>query len=566
MGSWEWDQVADRIEWSDQLYRLFGVRRDEFDATFAAYLALVHSDDRPRVEAHVERSLATRRYEPLEHRIMRPDGEVRHVLARGEVVADEQGGVIRMLGTVIDVTERKHHEDAIRDSQEAMTHQALHDALTGLPNRTLLHDRLEHALNRSRRDESRIALLFLDIDRFKVVNDSLGHAAGDELLIQVAGRLDEAVRPTDTVARFGGDELAVLCEDVEREQDSIVVADRVIAALSRPFVLGGRELFATASIGVAVSQEHDTAERLLRDADVAMYRAKERGGARYEVFDAAMRRRSLERMQTENELRRALGQDELRLHYQPVVSLSDRRVIGAEALIRWEHPERGLLSPADFIPVAEESSLIVAVGDWVLRAACRQLAAWRDLLPADFTLSVNVSARQFADPCLLVNTVRSALEEAGADPRRLSLELTEGVLMEQEGAHDTLLGLKELGVRVVLDDFGTGYSSLSYLSRFPLDGLKVDRSFVARMQQGSPEHAIVAAVGTMAGAMNLSVVAEGIETDAQRTALRRLGYRHGQGFLFAKPSPPEIFAQLLRPEPAVSASPESNGALDAIRA
>jgi len=358
----------------------------------------------------------------------------------------------------------------------------------------------------------------------------------------------------------------VLCEDVDREQDSIAVAERVLAAFTRPFLLAGRELFATASIGVAVSQERDTAERLLRDADVAMYRAKERGGARYEVFDAAMRRRSLERMQTENELRRALGRDELRLHYQPVVSLKDRTVTGAEALIRWEHPERGLLSPAAFIPVAEESSLIVAVGEWVLRAACHQLAGWRDLLPADFTLSVNVSARQFADPGLLVETVRTALQDAGADPSRLSLELTEGVLMQQEGAHDTLLGLKGLGVRVVLDDFGTGYSSLSYLSRFPLDGLKVDRSFVARMQEGSPEHAIVAAVGTMAGAMNLSVVAEGIESDAQRTALHHLGYRLGQGFLFAKPTAPETFAQLLTPPPAVNAAAPSNGALDAIRA
>ena len=565
MGSWEWDRIADRVEWSEQLCRLFGVSREELGASFGAYLALVHPDDRLRVKAEMERTHASWSFEPSEHRLVRPDGDVRHVLVRGEVIGDEHGDVSRMLGTVVDITERKHNEDAIRDSQEAMAHQALHDALTGLPNRTLLHDRLEHALHRSRRDESRIALLFLDIDRFKMVNDSFGHAAGDELLIQIAGRLDDALRPTDTVARFGGDELAVLCEDVDREHDGIAVAHRVLAAFSRPFVLAGRELFATASIGVAVSQEHDTAERLLRDADVAMYRAKERGGARYEVFDAAMRRRSLERMQTENELRRALGQDELALHYQPVVSLDDRTVIGAEALIRWEHPERGLLSPAAFIPVAEESSLIVAVGEWVLRAACAQLAAWRDVLPPDFTLSVNVSARQFADPGLLVETVRTALQEAGADPARLSLELTEGVLMQQEGAHETLLGLKELGVRVVLDDFGTGYSSLSYLSRFPLDGLKVDRSFVARMQEGSPEHAIVAAVGTMAAAMNLSVVAEGIESDAQRIALRHLGYRHGQGFLFAKPAPPEDFSRLLLPSGAAHLDPRSNGALAALR-
>ena len=546
MGSWEWDCVADEIKWSEQLYRLFGVARGEFEANFGAYTALVHPDDRPAFAGYIERIIATRQFEPFEHRITRPDGEVRHVLVRGEVLVDGHGDVDRMVGTSVDITDRKLAENAIRDSQEALAHQALHDALTGLPNRTLLRDRLEHALQRARRDGSQIALLFLDVDRFKLVNDSLGHAAGDELLIQMAGRLDDALRPADTVARFGGDELAVLCEDIQREQDGIAMAERIMSSMSRPFVLSGREVFVTASVGVAVSGPADSAESLLRDADVAMYRAKERGRGRYELFDMAMRQRSVERMQTENELRRALSRDELRLHYQPVVSLKDRTVVGAEALIRWQHPERGLLAPGAFIPVAEESSLILDLGEWVLVEACRQLAAWDEALPGEFTLAVNVSARQFSDSCL-VDIVRSALEGAGADPGRLSLELTESVLMRQDGAHDALLALKDLGVRVVLDDFGTGYSSLSYLSRFPLDGLKVDRSFVAKMTQGSPEHAIIAAVGTMAESMHIEVVAEGIETETQLGALTRLGYQLGQGFLFAKPTPADAFLALIAP-------------------
>ena len=561
MGSWEWDCVADEIVWSEQLYRLFGLVPEEFDANFAAYAALVHFEDRPVFEQTIERILAERRFEPFEHRFIRPDGEVRHVLARGEVVLDASDEVVRMVGTAADITERKVAEDAIKNSQEALAHQALHDALTGLPNRTLLQDRLQHALNRVRRDGAQVGLLFLDIDRFKLVNDSLGHAAGDELLVQLALRLGEALRSTDTLARFGGDELAVLCEDIEREQDGITAAARITESLSRPFVLDGRELFVTASVGVAISGRGATAESLLRDADVAMYRAKERGGGRFELFDAGMRQRSTDRMQIESELRRAQSLGELRLHYQPLVALEDRTIIGAEALIRWEHPERGLLAPGAFIPVAEESSLILALGEWVLNEACRQLTEWQDSLPDGFTLAVNVSARQFSDTHL-VDIVRAALDDAGTEPGRLSLELTESVLMQQDAAHDTLLGLRDIGVKVVLDDFGTGYSSLSYLSRFPLDGLKVDRSFVAQMEEGNPEQAIVAAVGTIAGSMHLGVVAEGIETEAQLGALTSLGYEVGQGFLFAKPMPAEAFHGLLDPtvlRTALSAPPGLTG-------
>ncbi len=543
MGNWEWDCAADAIEWSDQLYRLFGVSREDFRATRSAYVELVHPEDRPALDEHLERAFALRRYDPIEHRIVRPDGEVRHIMLRGRVVEDDDGTLVRIVGVALDITERKLAEDAIKASREALSHQAHHDALTGLPNRTLLRDRADRALQRGRRDGSRTCLLFLDVDRFKVVNDSLGHAAGDQLLVQIAARLDEALRPADTVARFGGDEFAVLCEDMAEEQDGVAIAERALAALAQPFGVAGRELAVTVSIGVALSTPASSAESLLRDGDVAMYRAKELGGARHEIFDAAMNRRSLESLQVEAELRRGLSREELRLHYQPIVRLDDRAVVGAEALVRWEHPERGLLAPAEFIPIAEESSLIVALGDWVLRTACRQVAHWQHSLPEEFALSVNVSALQMAQPDF-VATVQAALRDAGAEPGRLTLELTESALMQGNG-RQTLLALEEVGVGVVLDDFGTGYSSLSHLSRFPLVGLKVDRSFLARMQPGSPEHAIIAAVATMAGAMRLHVVAEGIESDEQCETLSGLGYRLGQGYLFARPMPADAFARVL---------------------
>jgi diguanylate cyclase (GGDEF)-like protein len=440
-----------------------------------------------------------------------------------------------------------------RRSEAETRHLALHDPLTGLPNRALFRDRLQHALARSRRREGTLAVLFLDVDNFKVVNDSLGHEAGDELLTALAPRLAEAVRSGDTVARFGGDEFVLLCEEVADEQEAIEIAQRVKECFARPLQIAGGEHYVTASIGVALpSAGHDGPESLLRDADAAMYQAKERGRARYEVFDADMRASAVKRLQVEAELRRALERDEMRLVYQPVIDVDSGRIVAVEALLRWHHPERGMVPPLDFIPVAEESGLIVPLGAWVLRQAMRKAVHWRRLCGPDETpvvVSVNLSARQVSEPDL-VPTVARLLEETQVDPRQIALEITETVLVEDTTtAAKTLQELEQLGVRLVLDDFGTGYSSLGYVKRFPLAYLKIDRSFVAELGGDGRNEAIVSAISEMARALGARVVAEGVETEAQLDGIRKLGCELAQGYLFSRPVPPDEIDALIRTNP-----------------
>ncbi|MEA2358633.1 MAG: hypothetical protein QOI62_1893 [Solirubrobacteraceae bacterium] len=444
-----------------------------------------------------------------------------------------------------------------RRAEERLAHQALHDDLTGLPNRGLLLDRLGHALERSERQGSPVAVLFMDLDNFKVVNDSLGHHVGDQLLLEVAARLQRVLRRSDTVgrigggtvARFGGDEFVVLCEDLTEEREALVIAERISRALAQPVVLGGQELVVSASIGLAVGTGGGaTPEALVRDADAAMYRAKEQGPGRCEVFDQAMRSRLLERMASETELRRAIDGGELRLVYQPIVAVADGSVHAVEALVRWQHPVRGLVGPDEFIPVAEDSGLILGLGRWVLSEACRQATEWEDAwgdCPAP-RMFVNLSARQLADRDL-VEHVTAILSETGLAPERLGLEITESLLMhEVDASIATLQALKALGVCLHLDDFGTGYSSLSYLKRFPLDALKLDRSFVAGLGTDTQESAIVAAVVEMARALGLAVIAEGVETEEQLASLRGLGCELAQGYYFAHPMPAPAAAEFLR--------------------
>ncbi len=456
----------------------------------------------------------------------------------------------------------EHESGERRRAEQQLAHQALHDPLTGLPNRTLLRDRVEQALERSKRDSSTVGALFLDLDDFELITQSLGHQTGERLLVQVAARLGDTLRSSDTRARpggqtltrFGGDQFVVLCEGLKSERDAIRVAERVRAALGPPFALEGTELRITASIGIAVATGGESSrDGLIRDADAAMYRAKERGRDRYELFDEDIRTRVLDRLQLERELREAIGQDELRLFYQPIISVADSGLVGVEALLRWQHPHRGLLLPAEFIPLAEESGLIVHVGRWALEEACRQSVRWHEGRPEwpPLRVSVNLSARQLTDE--LPEVVSAALELTGAHPTRLGLELTETLLMETaQSATGVLATLREVGVRIALDDFGTGYSSLSYLQRFPLDVLKLDRSFVSGLGTTPSASQIVAATIDLARGLGMSVVAEGVETEDQLRWLQDLGCHFAQGYYFARPQPPEAIAALLEGSAAES--------------
>ena len=456
---------------------------------------------------------------------------VQSMRARGFAPRDMD--FLQSLANVLaDALERQAVEDAIRE-------RAVHDPLTGLPNRVLFVDRLEHALARLGRQESLAAILFLDLDHFKLVNDSLGHHVGDELLAAAAPRLKHALRGSDTVARFGGDEFGILLEDIASERDAIETAERIAATFARPFVLSGSEHFVTTSIGIALATGGERADELIRDADAAMYRAKDRGRARYEVFDEGMRGRAIERLRMENDLRRALERDQLRLEYQPVVSLLNFSIVGVEALLRWRHPDRGEIPPSEFIPIAEENGLIEPIGRWVLENACRQAAEWYAARPdcAPIAMSVNLSAVQVARRTL-PEVVRAALSSTGLDPACLSLEITETVMVrDADGLADILQALKALGVRLVLDDFGTGYSSLSYLTRLPLDVLKVDRSFVDGLGNEPRDTAITETIIAMSRALSLDVVAEGVETSEQVNELSRLGCTAAQGFHFSRAVP-----------------------------
>ncbi len=416
--------------------------------------------------------------------------------------------------------------------------QAFHDALTGLPNRALFLDRLEHALARARRGQTALAVLFVDLDRFKLINDTLGHAAGDELLVQASQRLRATVREADTPARFGGDEFAILLEDNENTPDATHVAQRVIDTLQAPFNVGGREVFVSASVGIATSHagQEDAAE-LLRNADVAMYRAKHQGSGGYHIFEPGMRVALLERLELEADLQRAVEQQEFTLVYQPIMSLDAPAMSGFEALVRWSHPTRGLVSPMDFIPLAEEAGLILPIGRWVLHQACQQAARWQLEYLSDppRTVSVNLSARQLQQAGL-VDEIADALAASRLDPGCLILEITESVLIQDTEATIAKLGeLKGLGVRVAIDDFGTGYSSLSYLRQLPIDILKVDKSFIDGVQESPEASAVARAIIRLGRTLSLQTVAEGIEEPTQLDALRKMHCDLGQGYLFAKP-------------------------------
>jgi diguanylate cyclase (GGDEF)-like protein/PAS domain S-box-containing protein len=476
-----------------------------------------------------------------EKRYVHRDGHDVWVQLGVTAVRDDDGQVLYFIVQTHDVTERRRFE-------EELAHRALHDPLTSLPNRALFLDRLGHALQRLRRHPGHVAVLFVDLDRFKLVNDGMGHAIGDAVLLDAAKRLTDAARADDTIARFGGDEFTILCETAGRDE-ACLVAQRVLDAFERPFTHGGREFHLSASVGVRSTEASATsADVLLRDADIALYAAKENGRARYEVFDPEARMHGIDRLAIEHALRAALRRNELVLHYQPEVDLATKRIIAVEALVRWEHPERGLVPPGEFIPVAEESDLIVPLGEWVLQEACSQLAAWRrtGTVDADFRIAVNVSARQLLDPAL-PDKVAKALRSAGLEAEALCLEITESsVIHDTEIVRTNLSALKQLGVGLALDDFGMGFSSLSQIRALPpVDVIKVDRSFTAGLGSNDSDSAVVTAVLSLARSLGLKAVAEGVETADQLGLLCDLGCDIGQGFHFARPQAPDDIARLL---------------------
>jgi diguanylate cyclase (GGDEF)-like protein/PAS domain S-box-containing protein len=525
--NWDMEFISDNVE------AISGYPASEFiQSRVRTFASIIHPEDRPMVEVTVGE--AVDRGEPyiIEYRIIGADGGVRWVYEKGQGVFGPDGSVLWLDGAIFDVTERKL-------LQEQLAKQAFYDSLTGLANRALFHDRADHALARALRNGARIAVLLLDLDRFKVINDSLGHHAGDEVLVTVAKRLLTSSRASDTVARLGGDEFVVLLEENITVDDAITVAQRVLAILHEPLLCQGHEVTIGGSIGIAFSggTSPTSTDDLLRDADAAMFYAKGRGRDRYEVFEPSMHARAIQQLELTNELHRGLQRGEFVLHYLPIWELADRTLIGVEALVRWNHPTRGLLPPNDFIPAAEQTGSIVALGEWVFGEACRQVKSWNDAYPGrSLSLSVNISPRQLLDPDL-VQRLRTALADNGLDPSSMTLEISEGALLQ--GAEQTRLRLRELkslGVRLAIDDFGTGSSSLGYLREFPIDEIKIDRTFVRGMVEDPADGTIlVQAILGLARALHLEVVAEGIELPEQLAGLRESGCETGQGFIFASP-------------------------------
>ena len=542
VGSWELDIATNKISWSQELYRLLGFGLNEKPTT-AALIDRTHPEDRESALQVVRATIKESTPFLYEQRLLLPDQTIRWVRSVGRVELSPTGRPERLIGTAQDITLQKAAEDSLAQ-------QAFHDPLSGLPNRLLFLDRLGQALKRLARRPSTVGVIYLDLDRFKVINDSLGYAVGDQLLLAMATRLAGLVRPGDTLARIGGDDFAMVCDGLSDESDVVAVAERVRASMTEPIQWDGGDLVLSASAGVALgTSASDNPDLLLRDAEAAMYRAKSEGRARSSVFAKAMRAKAMGRLDTELALRQSIERGDLRVHYQPIVTLVDGQVLGHEALVRWAHPTRGLLGPDEFITIAEETGLIVPLRTFVLREACRQAELFRTRNPAwsRLTMSVNLSGGQLGQHDLTA-IVASALHDSGLKAGYLQLEMTESVLMDDAAATITILkSLKGLGVRLGVDDFGTGYSSLAYLRRFPVDVLKIDRSFVDGLGKDLEDSAVVAAIISLADTLGFTTIAEGVETRLQRDCLIALGCSRAQGYFFARPVPaPEAEAALDR--------------------
>jgi diguanylate cyclase (GGDEF)-like protein/PAS domain S-box-containing protein len=542
MGIWEWDVESDRLLWDAQMFELYRIDPQTFDETDRAWRAVVHPDDLPGVQSIEQLALAGDDDYATEFRITWPDGAIRHIAAYAIIQRDEAGRPRRVVGANLDISDRKQAE-------EQLMYRALHDTLTDLPNRALLMDRLERAIQRSQQLANyHFAMLFLDLDQFKVINDSLGHLVGDQLLVSVAHKLQTLIRPADLAARLGGDEFVILLEHLPDVQAAIQMAERILTVFDGATQVDGRDVFVTTSIGMVWGHPGYTdASDLLRDADIALYRAKARGRRTYEIFDTAMHVLAVKRMSLEHDLRLAIAQNQFIPYYQPIIDLQTQQVTGFEALVRWQHPTQGLVSPDDFIPIAEETGLILAISQAVLKAACQQLATWQQQFSGldDVRMSINLSGKDLLQ-VNLVELIAHTLTQAHLPATNLTLEMTESLLIDNVDATIRLLKrLQDLGIRISIDDFGTGYSSLSYLYSLPAHYLKIDKSFVGNMRPGGKNYKIVQAVVKLSDQLGLAAIAEGIETTQQLDWLKAMGCEFGQGYLIAHPLPPEAATALL---------------------
>lgn len=542
-GLWDWNLRTQEMFFSPRWKEMLGYEEHEIQPKPEDWFNRIHPDDREAVRENVAAHLrgATPHFEN-EYRMLHKDGSYRWMLSRGLAVRDESGVAHRMAGSQTDISDRKKAE-------QKLIYDALHDSVTGLFNRSALVERLWLAINRGkRRSDYLFALLYMDLDRFKDVNDSLGHMLGDKLLIAIAKMLQGVLRPTDTVARLGGDEFVVLLDDIGDIRDATRVADRIQQELTTAPLLRDHEVFVSASIGIVLSTSgYNEPVDVLRDADIAMYRAKAHGRSRYEIFDPLMRERIMERLALENELRQAIEHQEFLVYYQPILSISDHRLLGFEALLRWQSPTRGLLTPIHFLEVAENTGLISAIDRWVLKESLLQLRYWDSIFPkiVPLTMSVNISGKHVAQMGL-VDEIASTLEETGMDASRLNLEITENTVMENiSRTNEVLTNIQALGVQLQVDDFGIGYSSLGYLSSFSLNALKIDRSFINSLDQESTNLKIIQAILMMSRGLGMKVIAEGVETQNQFTQLRELGCEFAQGYLIAMPLPKLDATQLL---------------------
>ena len=552
MGDWEWDVRRDRIVPSEQAWRIFGHDAAQGAMQRDGFMETVHPEDKERVSQAYERAIANGDAFAIEHRIFQAGGTLRHVHQQVEVIKhDEDGRALQLAGAVHDITRRK-------DAEEQIRRLAYYDTLTGLPNRLLFTEQVQRGIAHAQRQGQQVAIMFIDLDHFKRVNDTLGHGAGDELLRVVSSRLATSIRALDSVtrsasdpdvnsiARLGGDEFIVMLSDVCRVADVASVARRLAATLNEPVTVQSTELYVSGSVGVAMYPTDGTdIDTLLMNADTAMYRAKEAGRGGVQFYDRSMNARALDRLLMETMLRRALERGEFVLHYQPRIELASGHIVGAEALIRWQHPERGLVSPDEFIPLAEATGLVIPIGEWAIAAACRQSAAWHAAGLRAVPVAVNLAATHLRERGL-PDLVARALHQHSLPPSSLEIEVTESVLMaDPELSVENARRLSAIGVGLSIDDFGTGYSSLSYLKRLPITALKIDKSFVRDLATDPDDAAIISAIIAMAHTLKLKVVAEGVETEAQCAFLKASGCDEFQGYLFSRPVEACEFARLL---------------------